>query len=182
MENNELILDMSNRKVKHEKEVEELKSKNRASESEIVLPLKSEGDNKPQIEYEIINKIYEDIERDGFVPTIQCCFGSITPIWTIPELPKSLLGLSMDELELSVRAYNCLKRSGIHTVEDFFKPKEEYLFCDRCISRKSIEEVIIKLSERDYNMRNEEEQKQYVKELYELNKDNFFKNSKIMLQ
>ncbi|MDR3263343.1 MAG: DNA-directed RNA polymerase subunit alpha [Clostridiales bacterium] len=56
-----------------------------------------------------------------------------------------LLEMSIEDLDLSVRSYNCLKRAGIHTVEDLTKRSEDDMLKVRNLGRKSLEEVIKKL-------------------------------------
>ena len=56
------------------------------------------------------------------------------------------LDLTIDELDLSVRSFNCLKRAGINTVEDLINKSEEDMMKVRNLGRKSLEEVIAKLN------------------------------------
>ena len=56
-------------------------------------------------------------------------------------------GIAIEDLELSVRTYNCLKRAGINTLEELFRLTEEELGQIRNISRKSLEEIERKLAE-----------------------------------
>ena len=58
---------------------------------------------------------------------------------------EKVLEMSIDELELSVRSYNCLKRAGINTVEDLTLRKEEEMMKVRNLGRKSLDEVTNKL-------------------------------------
>ena len=53
--------------------------------------------------------------------------------------------MTIEELDLSVRSYNCLKRAGINTVEDLSNKSEEDMMKVRNLGRKSLEEVINKL-------------------------------------
>ncbi len=55
--------------------------------------------------------------------------------------------MSIDELELSVRSYNCLKRAGINTVEELVNKTPEDMMKVRNLGRKSLEEVLAKLEE-----------------------------------
>lgn len=55
------------------------------------------------------------------------------------------LSMTIDDLELSVRSYNCLKRAGINTVEDLTSKTEEDMMKVRNLGRKSLDEVIEKL-------------------------------------
>ncbi|MDR2047797.1 MAG: DNA-directed RNA polymerase subunit alpha [Clostridiales bacterium] len=58
-----------------------------------------------------------------------------------------LLEMSIEDLDLSVRSYNCLKRAGIHTVEDLTQKSEDDMLKVRNLGRKSLEEVIKKLED-----------------------------------
>lgn len=59
---------------------------------------------------------------------------------------SKVLDLTIDELDLSVRSFNCLKRAGINTVEDLIEKSEEDMMKVRNLGRKSLEEVIAKLN------------------------------------
>ena len=60
---------------------------------------------------------------------------------------EKVLEMSIDELELSVRSYNCLKRAGINTVEELTNKTSEDMMKVRNLGRKSLEEVLSKLKE-----------------------------------
>ena len=60
---------------------------------------------------------------------------------------EKVLEMSIDELELSVRSYNCLKRAGINTVEELCNRTSEDMMKVRNLGRKSLEEVLAKLKE-----------------------------------
>ena len=68
-----------------------------------------------------------------------------------------ILARSIDEMELSVRSYNCLKRAGIHTVEDLTKRSEEDMLKVRNLGRKSLDEVINKLESYGLSLRTQED-------------------------
>lgn len=68
-----------------------------------------------------------------------------------------VLEMSIDELELSVRSYNCLKRAGINTVEELTNKTSEDMMKVRNLGRKSLEEVLSKLKELGLELRNGEE-------------------------
>ena len=57
-----------------------------------------------------------------------------------------MLELTIEELDLSVRSFNCLKRANINTVEDLISKTEEDMMKVRNLGRKSLEEVINKLA------------------------------------
>lgn len=58
---------------------------------------------------------------------------------------EKILDMTIEELDLSVRSYNCLKRAGINTVEDLTLRKEEEMMKVRNLGRKSLDEVVGKL-------------------------------------
>jgi len=60
---------------------------------------------------------------------------------------EKVLEMSIDELELSVRSYNCLKRAGINTVEELTNKTSEDMMKVRNLGRKSLDEVLAKLKE-----------------------------------
>ncbi len=60
---------------------------------------------------------------------------------------EKVLEMNIDELELSVRSYNCLKRAGINTVEELTNKTSEEMMKVRNLGRKSLEEVLAKLRE-----------------------------------
>lgn len=63
------------------------------------------------------------------------------------EAKEKVLEMNIDELELSVRSYNCLKRAGINTVEELCNKTPEDMMKVRNLGRKSLEEVLAKLKE-----------------------------------
>ena len=70
---------------------------------------------------------------------------------------EKVLEMNIDELELSVRSYNCLKRAGINTVEELTNRTPEDMMKVRNLGRKSLEEVLAKLKERGLSLRQGEE-------------------------
>ena len=60
---------------------------------------------------------------------------------------EKMLELSIEELDLSVRSYNCLKRAGINTVDDLANKTEEDMMKVRNLGRKSLEEVLKKMAD-----------------------------------
>ena len=70
---------------------------------------------------------------------------------------EKVLEMNIDELELSVRSYNCLKRAGINTVEELCNKTSEDMMKVRNLGRKSLEEVQAKISELGFHFRPSEE-------------------------
>lgn len=70
---------------------------------------------------------------------------------------EKALEMTIEELDLSVRSYNCLKRANINTVEELTKKTEDEMMKVRNLGKKSLEEVIGKLSDLGFSLRTEEE-------------------------
>ena len=68
-----------------------------------------------------------------------------------------ILEMTIEELDLSVRSFNCLKRAGINTVEDLTNRTEEDMMRVRNLGRKSLEEVIAKLESLNFTLRKDDE-------------------------
>ncbi len=68
-----------------------------------------------------------------------------------------VLETTIEELDLSVRSFNCLKRAGINTVEDLISKTEEDMMKVRNLGRKSLEEVIAKLASLGLSLRSDDE-------------------------
>ncbi|MCL1843502.1 MAG: DNA-directed RNA polymerase subunit alpha [Defluviitaleaceae bacterium] len=62
-------------------------------------------------------------------------------------MKEKMLEMSIEELDLSVRSYNCLKRAGINNVEDLASKTEEDMMKVRNLGRKSLEEVLKKMAD-----------------------------------
>ncbi|ONI42395.1 DNA-directed RNA polymerase subunit alpha [Candidatus Epulonipiscium fishelsonii] len=70
---------------------------------------------------------------------------------------EKTLEMTIEELDLSVRSFNCLKRAGINTVEDLTNKTEEEMMKVRNLGRKSLEEVFHKLNQLGFALRPSEE-------------------------
>lgn len=70
---------------------------------------------------------------------------------------EKVLEMTIEELDLSVRSYNCLKRAGINTVEELTQRSEEDMMKVRNLGKKSLEEVQNKLAELELSLQNSEE-------------------------
>ena len=70
---------------------------------------------------------------------------------------EKVLEMTIEELDLSVRSFNCLKRAGINTVEDLINKTEEEMMKVRNLGRKSLEEVVAKLASLGLGLSEEDE-------------------------
>ena len=73
------------------------------------------------------------------------------------DAQEKVLEMNIDELELSVRSYNCLKRAGINTVAELINRTPEDMMKVRNLGRKSLEEVLAKLKELGLELNQTEE-------------------------
>ncbi len=69
---------------------------------------------------------------------------------------EKILEITIEELDLSVRSYNCLKRAGINTIEELIKKNEEEMMKVRNLGRKSLEEVQQKLAALGLSLRQDD--------------------------
>ncbi|MCL1974800.1 MAG: DNA-directed RNA polymerase subunit alpha [Firmicutes bacterium] len=85
----------------------------------------------------------------------------LTPEVMLVEKEESkkdkLLEMTIEELDLSVRSYNCLKRAGIHTAQELANRTEEEMMKVRNLGRKSLEEVVWKLNELGLSLKNNDD-------------------------
>ena len=72
-------------------------------------------------------------------------------------IKEKVLEMTIEELDMSVRSFNCLKRNGIDTVEDLTNKTEEEMIKVRNLGKKSLEEVIQKLHSLGLDLKKEEE-------------------------
>lgn len=70
---------------------------------------------------------------------------------------EKVLEMTIEELDLSVRSFNCLKRAGINTVEDLIGKSEDDMMKVRNLGKKSLDEVIAKLSTLGFTLNREED-------------------------
>ena len=73
-----------------------------------------------------------------------------------PDIRDKVLEMTIEELDLSVRSFNCLKRANINTVEDLISKTEDEMMKVRNLGRKSLEEVINKLAMMGLSLANED--------------------------
>ncbi len=73
-----------------------------------------------------------------------------------PDIRDKMLDMTIEELDLSVRSFNCLKRANINTVADLISKTEDEMMKVRNLGRKSLEEVINKLAMMGLSLADEE--------------------------
>ena len=70
---------------------------------------------------------------------------------------EKALEMTIEELDLSVRAFNCLKRAGINTVQDLISKSPEEMMKVRNLGKKSLEEVVSKLASLNFTLASDED-------------------------
>lgn len=78
-------------------------------------------------------------------------------IETGEDTKTQILEMTIEELDLSVRSFNCLKRASIHKVEDLISKSEEEMMRVRNLGRKSLDEVIAKLTSLGLSLRRDDD-------------------------
>ena len=73
------------------------------------------------------------------------------------DTQKKVLEMSVEDLDLSVRSYNCLKRANIHTVDDLTRRTEDDMLKVRNLGKKSLEEVVKKLEDLGLSLKLQED-------------------------
>ena len=73
------------------------------------------------------------------------------------SMKDKILETSIEDLEFSVRSYNCLKRAGIHTVADIVNKSEQDMIKVRNLGKKSLDEVMNKIAELGLVFKNKDE-------------------------
>lgn len=132
--------------------VENIRVGQRTDFDKLILEIWTNGTIKPDEAISLAAKIAEEY--------ISLFSGYTTTINTVEvkeekeENPKEkYLDLSIEDLDLSMRSYNCLKRAGINTVSELLQRNEEEMMKVRNLGKKSLEEVIKKLNELGLSLR-----------------------------
>lgn len=81
----------------------------------------------------------------------------VTPETGETRQKEDKLRMTIEDLDLSVRSYNCLKRAGINNVSELVIKTEDEMMKVRNLGRKSLEEVILKLEVLGLSLRKQEE-------------------------
>ena len=76
---------------------------------------------------------------------------------SIATVKEKVLEMTIEELDMSVRSFNCLKRAGIDTVEDLISRTEDEMIRVRNLGKKSLEEVINKLHSLGLELKKDED-------------------------
>ena len=122
----------------------------------LTVYVKTNGTVSPKEVISLSAKIMSDYV-DVFVSLVEKMRSQEILVSQDDEKQTKKLEMSIEDLDLSVRSYNCLKRAGIHTVQDLVKKSEDDMLKVRNLGKKSLDEVMNKLQELGFNLRNKEE-------------------------
>ncbi|MDE5583360.1 MAG: DNA-directed RNA polymerase subunit alpha [Ruminococcus sp.] len=94
-------------------------------------------------------KLFVDLSEEGVIPE--------TLVTKDEKGKEKILEMTIEDLDLSVRSFNCLKRAGINTVDDLINKSEEEMMKVRNLGKKSFDEVKEKLQSLGFDLSSEEE-------------------------
>ena len=127
-----------------------------SNREELTIELWTNGTTKPDEAVSLAAKIMNDLLM-LFVDLSDDAKNTEIIVEKEESKKEKVLEMTIEDLDLSVRSYNCLKRAGINTVEDLVNKSEEDMMKVRNLGRKSLEEVINKLDSLGLHLRKEEE-------------------------
>ena len=127
-----------------------------SNREELTIELWTNGTTKPDEAVSLAAKIMNDLLM-LFVDLSDDAKNTEIIVEKEESKKEKVLEMTIEDLDLSVRSYNCLKRAGINTVEDLVNKSEEDMMKVRNLGRKSLEEVINKLDSLGLHLKKEEE-------------------------
>ena len=122
----------------------------------LVLEIWTDGTIKPDEAASLSGKIMSE-HLNLFINMTDSIGGVEIMVEKEEDKKEKVLEMTIEELDLSVRSYNCLKRAGINTVEELAEKSEDDMMKVRNLGKKSMEEVKHKLNELGLGLRSEEE-------------------------
>lgn len=121
----------------------------------LTLDVWTDGSIRPEEAVSLGAKIYTE-HLDIFVGLTDEAKNAEIMIEKEEDQKEKVLEMTIEELDLSVRSYNCLKRAGINTVQELANKSEDDMMKVRNLGRKSLEEVKHKLEDLGLGLRKEE--------------------------
>ncbi len=136
--------------------VENTRVGQRSDYDKLILEIWTDGSIKPEEAISLGAKILND-HLELFIDLTNHVSDVEIMIEKEEDKKEKVLEMTIEELDLSVRSYNCLKRAGINTVEELAQKSEEDMMKVRNLGKKSLEEVQHKLSELGLDLKSTEE-------------------------
>lgn len=122
----------------------------------LIINVKTDGSLSAKDVLSLAAKALEDHIR-LFVALSDTISGMDILVSRSEDRAQKVLEMNIEDMDLSVRSYNCLKRAGIHTVADLTRKSEEDMLKVRNLGRKSLDEVIAKLHTFGLDLKTSEE-------------------------
>lgn len=122
----------------------------------LTLDVITNGTSTPREVMSLAAKIVNDL-LSLFIGLVDNMSGRELLVSQDDEKQHKALEMSIDELELSVRSYNCLKRAGINTVQDLVQKSEDDMLKVRNLGKKSLDEVLKKIRDLGFELQNKDE-------------------------
>ena len=122
----------------------------------LTIEVTTNGTSSPREVISLSAKILED-HANLFVNLVDTMKNKEILISQDDEKAHKKLEMSIEDLDLSVRSYNCLKRAGIHTVQDLTRKTEDEMLKVRNLGKKSLDEVIKKIKDLGFDLRSKDE-------------------------
>lgn len=122
----------------------------------LILEVLTNGTMSAKEVVSLASKIVKD-HMDLFVDMVENMNDVDVLVSHEEDKPEKVMEMSIEDMDLSVRSYNCLKRANINTIEDLTRKSKEDMLKVRNLGLKSLEEVINKLHAMGLSLRNDEE-------------------------
>ncbi|MCK8826213.1 DNA-directed RNA polymerase subunit alpha [Natroniella acetigena] len=135
--------------------VEDARVGNRSDFDRLMLEVKTDGSIDPEESISLAAKVIEE-HLDLFINLSEEINDTDIMVEKEEEEKDKILETTIEELELSVRSSNCLKRAGINTVEELTDITEDDLMKVRNLGKKSLQEIKAKLAELDLSLKQPE--------------------------
>ncbi|MCK8816181.1 DNA-directed RNA polymerase subunit alpha [Natroniella sulfidigena] len=135
--------------------VENARVGNRSDFDRLILEVKTDGSIDPEESISLAAKVIEE-HLDLFINLNEEINDTDIMVEKEEEEKDKILETTIEELELSVRSSNCLKRAGINTVEELTDITEDDLMKVRNLGKKSLQEIKAKLAELDLSLQQPE--------------------------
>lgn len=122
----------------------------------LILDVTTDGTASPREVISLSAKIVNDL-LGLFIDLVDNMSGRDLLVSQDDEKQQKTLVMSIDELDLSVRSYNCLKRAGINTLQDLIQKSEDDMLKVRNLGKKSLDEVLKKIRDLGFELQKNED-------------------------
>lgn len=132
-------------------EVKPARQNDQLNYDDLLMTVTTDGSMSPVEVVALSAKILET--HMGFITSLDEKIADREIIQEEEVVEEKKIDIKIDELELTVRSYNCLKRAGIHTLDDLLKRTEQEMSNVRNLGKKSLDEIKTKIGELGYSFK-----------------------------